>query len=330
MIKPEVNANFHHIAGSNILERQELAYREYRQKWEEWPKNLYAGDFPLFIDVEVTSICNLQCPFCATTYRQNIIKKGFINFGTVKKIIDEGSANSLYGIKFNIRGEPLLHKQIHDFVRYAKDMGLIDVYYNTNAMLLDTANARKIIESGLDRISISVEGYTKEDYEKYRVGAEFEIVLNNIVNLQKLKKQMGSEYPRVRIQTVLLPEIRDNLENYKNYWSAIADEVAYLDYKKMKEKKKNIEFPWVCPQPWQRMAVFWDGTILPCNHDDDAKMTLGRVGDISIKQAWHSEKLNLLRQKHKDGLAHHIDACDGCYLRTSEIEKIKRKNKYGE
>ncbi len=79
----------------------------------------------------------------------------------VKKIIDEGADNGLYGAKFNVRGEPLLHKEIDKIVYYAKKKGLIDVYFNANALLLNEEMCKRLIDSRLDRISISIEGYTK-------------------------------------------------------------------------------------------------------------------------------------------------------------------------
>ena len=176
----EVNANFHHIAGENLFKKDDNDFKEYRRKWKEWPESFHVGEFPLFIDVEVTSACNLRCPFCATTYRDKDIAKGFMSFEVLKKIIDEGAGKGLYGVKFNIRGEPLLHPQIHEFVQYAKQQGLVDIYFNTNAMLLTEEMGRKLIDAGLDRLSVSFEGVTKDVYEKNRVGAVYETVLENI------------------------------------------------------------------------------------------------------------------------------------------------------
>ena len=322
----DVNSNFHHIAGDDLLNPQSsVLFKEYRKKWKEWPEKFYIGEFPLFIDIEVTSACNLKCPFCATTFRGKAIKKGFISFGVVKRIIDEGVDNNLYGVKFNMRGEPLLHPQIHEFVRYAKKKGLIDVYFNTNALSLTDEIAKKLIDAGLDRISISFEGYTKDVYEKHRVGADYEIVLSNIENIQLLKKRLGVKYPKIRVQTVMLSDIEPDFKKYKQFWAERVEEVGYLDYKEMNVKKKGIQYPWACPQLWQRMAIWWDGTIMPCNHDDDGLLNLGNVLKTSIKDAWHSEHLQNIRDIHKKGIAHEIHACDGCYLRDSEILKLTEK-----
>ncbi|MDD5174630.1 MAG: radical SAM protein [Candidatus Omnitrophica bacterium] len=323
----EVNSNFHRIAGSDLFIKESKLFKEYRKKWEDWPKNFNVGPFPLFIDIEVTSACNLNCPFCATTYRGKKVKRGYISFDLVKKIIDEGASSGLYGVKFNIRGEPLLHPRIYEFVEYAKKKGLIDVYFNTNAMLLNRESAQKLIDAGLDRISISFEGVTKEFYESQRKGAKYETVLSNIENLQQLKKRNNVKHPRLRIQTVLLPQIKERLEEYKEFWKTRADEVAFLDYKDMKEKRKGMNYPWACPQLWQRMAIWWDGTILPCNHDDDGLLSLGNISGVNIGDVWKSEKINKIREAHRAGAAHTIEACNGCYLRDSEINKLNAKTK---
>lgn len=322
-IKATANANFHHVAGECLFASDDVRFQEYRDKWRRWPQELCVGEFPLFIDIEVTSVCNLKCPFCATTYRGDEIKKGFMPFDTLKKIINEGAKNNLYGVKFNIRGEPLLHSEIVDFVKYAKSKGLIDVYFNTNAMLLTEEVAKKLIDAGLNRLSVSFEGYTKDIFEKNRVGAKYETVLANIDRLQELKRELGAINPKLRVQTVMLPEVEAIFDQYKEFWSNRADEVAFLDYKEMKKKKKGMQDSWVCPQVWQRMAIFWDGTMLPCNHDDDGLLALGNVNNISIKEAWNSKKSNEIRELHRQGQAHKISACDGCYLRDSEIAKLK-------
>jgi radical SAM protein with 4Fe4S-binding SPASM domain len=321
------NENFHRLAGETPFDFRDKRVQEYRRCWEEWPEKFHVGYYPLFVDIEVTSACNLRCPFCATTFRGKLIKKGFMSFEVLKKIIDESADNNLYGVKFNIRGEPLLHPKISDFVLYAKKKGLIDVYFNTNAMLLTEDMSKKLLDAGLDRMSISFEGYTKEVYEKYRVGAKFDKVIANINKMQAMKKKIGVTHPRIRIQTVMLPEMENSFEEYKKFWIKYVDEVAYLDYKEMEVKKKGVRYPWACPQIWQRMAVWWDGTILPCNHDDDGLIACGNINNMTIKEVWNSEKLNRIRDFHKRGLGHEIPACDGCYLRDSEIVKLRSKKR---
>lgn len=325
----KVNSEYQRLAGKDFFENNGPRLKEYRQKWVEWPKNFHAGEFPLFIDIEVTSACNLRCPFCIR--RSKSIKKRFISFDDLKKIIDEGEANNLYGVKFSILGEPLLHPRIHEFVRYAKQKGLVDVYFNTNAVLLTQKISQELIEAGLDRISISFEGYTKDVYERYRVGAKYEAVLANIENLQLLKKKLGVEHPKIRVQTVMLRELEPTLQGYKEFWGKRVDEIGFISYQeRIKVKKRGVCYPWACSQVWQRLAVFCDGTISACNHDEDGLLSLGNIRETTIKKVWNAGPLNRIRGLHRKGMAHLVRACDNCYLRDSEIRKLTEgKNRYG-
>ncbi len=315
----DINTWFNHISGEELGNKKDEKFMEYRRKWQVWPKTFDIGDFPLFLDIEVTNACNLRCQFCETTISGFNHQKGFISKEHVEKIIDEGSDNGLCGVKFNIRGESLLHPLIDYFVGYAKKKGLIDVYFNTNAMLLTDSMARRLIDAGLDRVSISFEGHTKEVYEKNRVCSSYDIVLKNIKNLQKVKEELNVSHPFVRIQTVKIPDV--DLNEYEKFWTPIADEVAYLEYQDMSCRREGIVSSWICPQLWQRMGVLWNGDIWPCNHDHRSLAKLGNIDSVSIKDCWNSKTMNLYRDSHKQGLSHTIDACDGCYLRDSEISR---------
>ena len=124
----------------------------------------------------------------------------------------------------------------------------------------------------------------------------------------------------------MVPEVKAHLKEYKNFWLNLGvDEVAYLDYKEMKEHKKGLVYPWACPQLWQRMCIWWDGRLTPCNHDDTGQLCVGNVAEVSIKEKWHSQIINRIRKFHSNGLSHKIPGCDGCYLRDSEIGKHLEK-----
>lgn len=240
-----------------------------------------------------------------------------------KKILDEAGDIGVYSAKFNYRGEPLLHKDIDKMVAYAKEVGLIDVYFNTNAVKLNEKMINKLIDAGLDRISISFEGFEKELYEKNRVGAVFENVVDNIKLLQNIKQERGVDYPLVRVQTVLIPELLGREQEYLAFWQPTVDEVAYLDMKNETGDHRGTIYDWACPQLWQRMTIMWDGTLLPCCHDIYGWMAFGNVMDLSIKEMWKSEKAQEYRRLHREGLAHEIPACDRCPLRESEIAKLR-------
>jgi radical SAM protein with 4Fe4S-binding SPASM domain len=241
-----------------------------------------------------------------------------------KKVIDEGGKNELYSMKFTYRGEPLLHKDLPRMVAYAKESGIMDVYFNTNAVLLTEKTARNLINAGLDRISISFEGFDKKTYEKYRVGSNFELVVGNVIRLKEIKKELGISRPLVRIQTVLAPEMIGREKEYTEFWTEHVDEVAYLD---MKEEEGNPDHrglihDWACHMLWQRMCVAWDGTILPCVHDIYSWMHFGNIAGTTVKEAWNSEQERRYRDLNRLGRAHEIPSCDRCPLRHNEICKL--------
>jgi len=319
--------NFHTIGGKSVLQSKNPRFLEYRKNWEERPKTFTSGEFPLHLDIEASCNCNLQCPFCAM--RQKSIDCGpqsFMQMETFKKVINEGAEHGLCAIKLNSceRGEPLLNKSLPEMIAYAKEKGIMDVYFNTNAVLLTHDISKKLIESGLDRLSISFEGTDPEFYEKSRKGASFEKVVNNIKDFIQLRNEMKAEKPLVRVQTIALPEIVSELDKYKEFWEKIADEVSTIDYRDYSKIQGNLIADWACPYLWQRMLITWDGTISFCQLDYFDSLKLGNInkGD-SICDTWKSEAMERVRRLHKTGKSHQIKLCDNCDIRAVEIIKLK-------
>ncbi|WP_164997909.1 radical SAM/SPASM domain-containing protein [Methanolobus psychrotolerans] len=306
-----------------MLDKNDPVFLEYRRKWKEWPENFENGDFPLHLDIEASSVCNLRCEFCEATIDNIGTRSGYMDIETFTKIIDEGVECGLYAIKLNsgARGEPLLNKNIIKMVEYAKKKGIIDVYMNTNAVLLTKEMGYGLIKAGLDRISISFEGTDPAIYEKYRVGAKFEKVRQNILDFVELRNSMGSGNPKIRMQTVGVPEILKDINKYVGYWSEIVDEIAFIDSKDYKNIKKSLVSDWACPYIWQRMMVTWDGTISVCGFDYSNDFNLGNVKSDSIREAWNGTEMEQIRNLHKKGMAHKVAICDGCSFRTTEIYK---------
>jgi radical SAM protein with 4Fe4S-binding SPASM domain len=310
----------HDLAGEDILYSDDTRFIEYRRKWDENPKKLDHGEFPLHLDIEVTSNCNLKCPFCATTYSK--FNNGYMKWETAKKILDEAGEKGLYACKFNFRGEPLLHKELGRFIKYAKDKGIIDVFFNTNAVFLTEEKAKMLIDDGLDRLTISFEGFDKTVYERNRVGANFEEVVANVERLRSLRDKLGVSKPKIRVQTVLVPELKDCMDNYVAFWADKVDQVSYNDMEPsvdtVLQRIKQVKSTWICPFPYQRMTIMWDGTVTACKNDYNGKLALGNVNHDSLEKCW-IHLLKTLREQHRKGFAHEIQVCRECPLRLSEL-----------
>ncbi|GAI85757.1 unnamed protein product, partial [marine sediment metagenome] len=154
---------------------------------------------PVRLWVEITSRCNLKCRLCVNKDIPPSLK-GDMDFDLYKKIINEAAGN-VYDINLFHRGEPLLHPKLIPIISYAKSRG-IKTRIHTNATLLNPELSKKIILSGLDLISFSFDGYTKETYEKNRIGASYEKSLNNIIDFLRIKKELKSKKPFTIIQVM--------------------------------------------------------------------------------------------------------------------------------
>ncbi|MBF0301235.1 MAG: hypothetical protein HQK51_21180, partial [Oligoflexia bacterium] len=146
------NCNFTSLSG-NVHSGMSDAYSYYRHCWEEYPKKFIVSPFPIHLDIEASSRCNLRCTFCDKLPLLTKKQLGDIDYNLFCKIIDEGAAKGLQSLKLSYRGEPLLHKKIIDMVKYAKIRGVLDIYFNTNGMLLNEDVSLKLIKAGLNRIS---------------------------------------------------------------------------------------------------------------------------------------------------------------------------------
>lgn len=318
------NSNFNSMGGSVTPDNASEEYKEYRRCWSENPKSFILRELPLHLDIEATSYCNLRCTFCD---RQILVEKGMlgsIDMELFRHILDQfDEGHRLWGVKFSYRGEPLLNPNISEMVSYAKKKGVLDIYFNTNAMLLTEEKCKALIDAGLDRISISLDGIDKESYEAVRGGADFDTVVKNIETLLRVRNEIRSSIPKIRIQTVKLPGI--DSDAYVNKWKPYADEVAMLEYTDESKRENGIEAGWACPQLWQRLTIEWDGSVFACNNDSLRGLYLGNAKERSIYDCWHDERLMLIREKHKQGKSHEVPACDGCPWRTAQI----RKKNYG-
>jgi len=329
MTTAKANPNFHVGTKTTVFDvkADDKRFIEYRKRWYEYPKKHIIGDFPIHLDIESTYRCNLKCPFCARTFNNwgGPTEKD-LDFSLYKKIVDEGSKNNLYSIKLSLRGEPLLHRKISEMVSYAKEKKIIDVYFNTNAVLLNEKIIYKLINARLDRISISFEGIDKEEYEKNRPPAKFENVLKNVKLLRSIKDSLNVKHPQIRVQTVLTPTMKKIFPKYVDFWKNFADEVSYLDMRKETPgyNHQGTIAKWCCPFPWQRMVVLCDWTIIPCllhGIGDFSKFTIGNAKNIDIKEAWLGEKMDRFRELNKSGQGHLLEACDQCSFRAMELEK---------
>lgn len=255
MARATANANFHTVTDRSVFDhrRADPRFQEYRRRWTEYPPSFTVGEFPIHLAIEWTGVCNLRCPFCATTTKKwGPDVPGYMKLDLYKQVVDEAAAEGVYSAKLSFRGEPTLHRQLPEMVAYAKAKGILDVYFNTNATLLDEKLIHQLIDAGLDRISVSFEGTTKEAYEAYRVGARFHTVIENVWCLRRIRDERGLGHPQIRVQAVVLPELRDSFQQYVEFWTPVADEVGCVDMRREgpMDDHRGLIADWACAVLW--------------------------------------------------------------------------------
>ncbi|KUO39432.1 MAG: hypothetical protein AVW05_01565 [Hadesarchaea archaeon DG-33] len=304
-------------------------YWGYRRKWEEYPKKMYAGDFPIHLDIETTNACNLRCPMCPRTVQEieKTGKVGFMDFGLYKALIDQGAENGLCSVKLNYLGEPLIHPDVVEQVSYAKEKGVIEVMFNTNAVTLTEDMSRKLLDAGLDSIFFSVDSPYPEKYNQIRVGADFHRVVANIKRFVELRNELGYKHVQTRASMVVMGNPREELEEYKKFGFGVlgVDLVGYgelIDYTKEEEGYPKYYNPnFVCAQLFQRMFIMWDGLVTLCCVDNKRESIMGNARKEKLKDIWNNEKYEKIRSVHIAGSYYEIPICSKCYVPVSDLKK---------
>jgi len=301
-------------------------YWEYRKNWEEYPKKGITPEFPLCLDIETTNICNLDCIMCGRTIliaRDEYADIGKMGFDTYRNIIDQGAEYSLPSVKLMYLGEPLAHPDLGKQIKYAKDAGVLDVMFNTNATLLTEEKSYEILEAGLDSIFFSFDSMDPETFNKIRVGADFQDVMDNILRFIEIKEKNGYNHVHTRASMTIIEHDIDDLEKFKDFWLDHVDVVGFGLYHNILDdyddnSPYNTNFR--CAQPFQRIFIMWDGVVTPCCADDNRRYPLGNIHDSSIYDIWHGPEANHLRSAQLNGCYKDIDICAKCYVPLTELD----------
>src|SRR5215217_5651630 len=169
--------------------------------------------YPISVSFEPTTSCNLRCPECPSGLRAFTRPTGMLKKDFFKKTIDDIYKELTYLI-FYFQGEPYLNTDFLDMVKYATGKGIYTAT-STNAHYLTDANARKTVESGLDRLIISIDGTTQDVYQQYRVGGKLDKVLEGARNIMKWKKELKSKTPFVFFQFLVVKPNEHQIEDVK-------------------------------------------------------------------------------------------------------------------
>ena len=296
--------------------------------------------YPSYIEIEVTTRCNLECIICEHTYWKE--KNRDISFKEFKNIVDQFP--KLKWIGLTGIGESFLNKDFLKMLRYVKEKNIFVELYE-NFYLIDENIARELVEMEIDKILVSFDAATKETYEKIRVNSNFERVIKNVKNLLRLKKEKRAYFPEIAFHFIInklnISEISQYIDlvhsitqgekttiqftrmlhkfsEINNLFTEVPENIIQDTERKAKEIK-NIEITWNTDVPrfkpsldkctkWTMPFIFVTGHVIPCcvgneaNRRDFQKETaLGNVFEQNFKEIWYGEKYEILRKMLRQG-----------------------------
>ena len=294
-------------------------YLSFRYKFKNNPSNRIVSEFPLYVLIEPVSTCNLRCTMCFQIDKTFTRKPymGLMNIDFYKKIIDECHKEGTKAITFASRGEPTLHPKLPEMISYAKNK-FLEVKLNTNATRLNEKLIRSILENGVNELTYSVDESDKEKFEKIRVNANFDQIVQNVKLFKEIReKEFPNSVTTTRISGVLVEKDQD-IEVISNFWKKYVDHVVFVKCQNRWDTYNNeideIESP--CNFLWERFYVWFDGKTNPCDVDYKSLLSPGKLDyeKNTIKEIWHSELLTKLRTDHLEGKRKNYNPCDRCSM----------------
>ena len=270
-----------------------------RIKFRIFPKLMIVPDFPSHLDVELASACQMRCPMCYTTHLPDRLK-GIMTWDLYVKIVDEAVQRKVYSIKLSWRGEPMLNKHLVDMVRYAKEKGIKEVAFLTNAERLSPEIAEALVDAKLDWMSVSADGIGKI-YDEIRFPAKFKETIERVRYMKAYRDKKGLKRPLIRVQSIM-SAVEADPDAYFKVWEGVVDRINILtDHIRDFETRDDLEFDhyFVCPKPWHRLNIAHDGRVHQCGSDYSAELNFGDCNTQSMHEIWHGEGNTKLRASFK-------------------------------
>lgn len=282
---------------------------------------------PTFVSLEPANYCMLSCPQCPVGMRNgNISDRKLMDKSLYKKIIDEISSYA-HTVILYFQGEPLLNPELSQMVKYAHDKKLYTII-STNGLLLTEKVGKELKNAGLDKITISIDGFSQESYEKYRVGGNLQKALEGLKNcagipcveLQCLRLSSNEkEWDWIRANYKQLGATKLSMKtaqfyNYEEGNELMPSDEKYSRYKLGKDGKYHIKNPLRnhCFRLWSGCVIDVNGIVLPCCFDKEHRYSFGKINkDYSLAKIWYSDSAMVFRRRIVRERKN-IDICQNC------------------
>ena len=302
------------IKDVNILFKRKLPFLIPRIASQYLSKN----KAPMGLQIEPTNYCHLNCICCSTNRSKR--KKGYMDLNLFNKIIVEAARNRIKRVHLYLHGEPLLHPKLLLMISLIKEANL-SLTLATNGMLFTRQFSHALLETGVDwgdHFMFSILGHTKSTHEKVMAGVNHEIVVQNVMDFYEVRNAKKMNGPIIEVIFHTMLENKDETIDYQKFWNKRVDHVrivnsishSFANYKQ--ENQCSFKREKTCRLLWERMPVFWDGSVTICDQDLEGKYIYGTLVNHSIEQLWHNTILTEIKQLHRKKRFQNIEICSEC------------------
>ncbi len=291
-------------------------YLVHRYRYEIYPQLKILDEYPPYLQIEPSSVCNFRCVFCFETDPTFTDKSnGFMGQMTLdlfKYIIDQAEGNVEF-LSLASRGEPMICKDIVPMLEYTQGK-FLNLKLNTNASLLDEEKCHAILAGGVKTIVFSADAAEEPLYSKFRVNGKLSVILENIELFQKIRQ---TEYPNLpvitRVSGVKFSDEQD-LDSMQKVWGGLVDQVAFVQYNPWENvySQPTNGLDKACSDLWRRMFVWWDGKANPCDVDYKSTLSQGSIKQFDLSELWQSSRYKELRADHINSKRESRKPCSAC------------------
>jgi radical SAM protein with 4Fe4S-binding SPASM domain len=306
----------------SLLSKYKSAFTSY------WLGRILLKYPPLFYSIEATNVCNYRCTYCPQgNPNAQGSKKGQMStvlFETIlKQIIQLKPVSQVY---LTGNGEPLMHPALEEFIFISNKYGFIPSF-SSNGALFSQERIRSLLDSG--RFSLTVDFCpSKEIYETYRSGGDWNTVRTNLKNLLASKKKLNRDSPKIEIRdmsTIAVTSRKEKEKSFLELKNLFKDfRVDKFSQLKVHRWTGNIDQQMItsrvqgnkyrlCTHPWSLFVIGWNGEVLPCCRDFGSEYVIGKIdGEDGIPDIWNNERFTALREALVAKRPERINICKNC------------------
>lgn len=299
---------------------------------------------PFLLYVDPSSACNFRCQFCPTGHKDllkaSLYKRSLLDMGLFEKLLYDLEAfpDPLKVMRMNKIGEPLLNKKLPAMITLAKACGRVCyIDLATNAALFSPELLTQLIDAGLDRLNISLEGINREQYiEHAKSDIDFDQLVKNIHWLYPYRGQMEitikipGNYLSSDDRELFFEMFGDYcdrifVEEISHIWPGFdVEQRAGVKIQELEgQYRQLLEDKDVCTYIFYAMAINSDGTVSACCPDWDQKLVVGDLRQQSLKDIWNSPAMRTLQIQHLKGKRSDNPVCRECgHIKYAQVDNI--------